>query len=156
MKIHIERVTETNQSKAVRLQVAVDQARFIESNADSFREMVVDTKYAWRCYLFSREAEAVGFMMIGAENQTERYMWLDRFMVDAAHQGVGIGSACLQAALNYIEEQYDVDEVVLSLHRDNTAAKRFYAKQGFQDSGLIDEWNGEEIWSYSLKENRPS
>ena len=156
MKIQIERVTEMNQHTAERLQVTADQKRFIESNAESLREMVVDSKYAWQCYIFSREGEAVGFMMVGAEHQTERYIWLDRFMVDKAYQGNGIGSACLQAALDYIKGQHDVDEVVLSLHHDNTAAKRFYTKQGFQDSGLIDQWNGEAIWSYSLTKNRPS
>lgn len=58
-------------------------------------------------------------------------------------------------AVEFIQTQYDVDDIILSLHQENEAAKRFYAKNGFVDSGLIDEWNGEAIWVYHTK-TRPS
>jgi diamine N-acetyltransferase len=94
-------------------------------------------------------------MMVGAENQSERYVWLDRFMIDQYEQGKGVGTKCLRMAVEFIQTQYDVDDIILSLHQENEAAKRFYAKNGFFDSGLIDEWNGEAIWVYHTK-NRPS
>lgn len=90
--------------------------------------------------------------MIGAENKAERYVWLDRFMIDLDEQGKGIGSTFLQLAIEWMQDRFDVDDIVLSLHATNEPAKRFYAKGGFVDSGLIDEANGEEIWVYHVKQ----
>ncbi|MCT4777687.1 MULTISPECIES: GNAT family N-acetyltransferase [Exiguobacterium] len=152
----IQLVDDTNREAVVALTVASDQARFIETNTESLREMETDLKYAWECYALCRDAHPVGFMMIGAENKEERYVWIDRFMIDVTEQGKGIGSTCLQLAIQWMQERFDVDDIVLSLHPTNEPAKRFYAKVGFVDSGLIDEWNGEEIWVYHVKQGQPS
>ncbi|WP_214891494.1 GNAT family N-acetyltransferase [Exiguobacterium sp. s142] len=114
--------------------------------------MDVDVKHAWACYALCRNNQPVGFMMIGAENKAERYVWLDRFMIDLDEQGKGIGSTFLQLAIEWMQDRFDVDDIVLSLHATNEPAKRFYAKGGFVDSGLIDEANGEEIWVYHVKQ----
>ncbi|WP_233004904.1 GNAT family N-acetyltransferase [Exiguobacterium aurantiacum] len=100
----IQLVDETNRDALVALTVASDQARFIETNAESLREMETDVKYAWQCYALCRDDHPVGFMMIGAENKVERYIWLDRFMIDVTEQGKGIGSRFLQLALVWIQE----------------------------------------------------
>ncbi|UTT43106.1 GNAT family N-acetyltransferase [Exiguobacterium aurantiacum] len=152
----IQLVDDTNREAVIALTVASDQARFIETNAESLREMEVDIKYAWQCYALCRDDRPIGFMMIGAENKEERYVWLDRFMIDVTEQGKGIGSTCLQLAIQWIRERFDVDDLILSLHPTNEPAKRFYAKGGFVDSGLIDEANGEEIWVYHVKQGQPS
>lgn len=152
----IQLVDDTNREEVVALTVASDQARFIETNAESLREMEVDVKYAWECYALCRDEHPIGFMMIGAENKAERYVWIDRFMIDLSEQGKGIGSRMLQLALVWIQDRYDVDDIILSLHPTNEPAKRFYEKGGFVDSGLIDEWNGEEIWVYHIKQGQPS
>lgn len=152
----IQLVDDTNREAVVALTVDSDQARFIETNAESLREMETDVKYAWQCYALCRDEHPVGFMMIGAENKVERYIWLDRFMIDVTEQGKGIGSTCLQLTIQWMKERFDVDDLILSLHPMNEPAKRFYAKGGFVDSGLIDEANGEEIWVYHVKQGQPS
>lgn len=152
----IQLVDATTQEAVIGLTVAMDQSRFIETNAESLHEMEVDVKYAWTCYALCLDERPVGFMMIGADNKVDRYVWLDRFMMDAREQGKGLGSRFLQLALVWIQERFDVDDIVLSLHPTNELAKRFYAKGGFEDSGLIDESNGEEIWVYHVKQGRPS
>jgi len=152
----IQLVDDANREAVVALTVASDQARFIETNAESLREMESDVKYAWQCYALCRDDDPVGFMMIGAENKVDRYVWLDRFMMDERFRGTGLGTQFLVLALDMIQRRYDVDDIVLSLHSTNEPAKRFYAKSGFVDSGLIDEWNGEEIWVYHVKQGQPS
>ena len=154
-EITIQPVDAVNREAVIALTVDEKQSRFIETNAESLREMIEDTKYNWQSFAFYEGERAVGFMMVGAENQSERYVWLDRFMIDQYEQGKGVGTKCLRMAVEFIQTQYDVDDIILSLHQENEAAKRFYAKNGFVDSGLIDESNGEAIWVYHTK-NRPS
>ena len=154
-EITIQPVDAVNREAVIALTVDEKQSRFIETNAESLREMIEDTKYNWQSFAFYEGERAVGFMMVGAENQSERYVWLDRFMIDQYEQGKGVGTKCLRMAVEFIQTQYDVDDIILSLHQENEAAKRFYAKNGFVDSGLIDEWNGEAIWVSHTK-NRPS
>ncbi|MBR3320616.1 MAG: GNAT family N-acetyltransferase [Exiguobacterium sp.] len=154
-EITIQPVDAVNREAVIALTVDEKQSRFIETNAESLREMIEDTKYNWQSFAFYEGERAVGFMMVGAENQSERYVWLDRFMIDQYEQGKGVGTKCLRMAVEFIQTLYDVDDIILSLHQENEAAKRFYAKNGFFDSGLIDEWNGEAIWVYHTK-NRPS
>lgn len=154
-EITIQPVDAVNREAVIALTVDEKQSRFIETNAESLREMIEDTKYNWQSFAFYEGERAVGFMMVGAENQSERYVWLDRFMIDQYEQGKGVGTKCLRMAVEFIQTQHDVDDIILSLHQENEAAKRFYAKNGFFDSGLIDEWNGEAIWVYHTK-NRPS
>ncbi|EPE62485.1 acetyltransferase family protein [Exiguobacterium sp. S17] len=151
----IQPIDETNLDAVVALTVAPGQARFIETNAESLREMDVDVKYAWTCYALCRDNQPVGFMMVGAENKAERYVWLDRFMIDVTEQGNGLGTRFLALALDMMQRRFDVDDLILSLHPTNEPAKRFYAKGGFEDSGLIDEANGEEIWVYHVKQGQP-
>lgn len=152
----IQIVDDTNRDAVVALRVASNQTQYIETNAESLREMDIDVKYAWTCYALCRDNQPVGFMMIGAENKKERYVWLDRFMMDRNEQGKGVGSTFLQLTIEWMQERFDVDDLILSLHPTNEPAKRFYAKGGFEDSGLIDESNGEEIWVYHVKQGQPS
>lgn len=152
----IQIIDDTNREAVIGLTVATEQSRFIETNAESLREMEVDVKYAWTCYALFLNERPVGFMMIGAENKVDRYVWLDRFMIDVHEQGQGLGSRFLQLALVWIQDRFDVDDIVLSLHPKNELAKHFYQRGGFVDSGRIDEWNGEEIWVYHVKQGQPS
>ena len=154
-EITIQPVDAVNREAVIAMTVDEKQSRFIETNAESLREMIEDTKYNWQSFAFYEGERPVGFMMVGAENQSERYVWLDRFMIDQNEQGKGVGTKCLRMAVEFIQTLYDVDDIILSLHQENEAAKRFYAKNGFVDSGLIDESNGEAIWVYHTK-NRPS
>ncbi len=154
-EITIQPVDAVNREAVIAMTVDEKQSRFIETNAESLREMIEDTKYNWQSFAFYEGERPVGFVMVGAENQSERYVWLDRFMIDQNEQGKGVGTKCLRMAVEFIQTLYDVDDIILSLHQENEAAKRFYAKNGFVDSGLIDESNGEAIWVYHTK-NRPS
>ena len=154
-EITIQPVDAVNREAVIAMTVDEKQSRFIETNAESLREMIEDTKYNWQSFAFYEGERPVGFMMVGAENQSERYVWLDRFMIGQNEQGKGVGTKCLRMAVEFIQTLYDVDDIILSLHQENEAAKRFYAKNGFVDSGLIDESNGEAIWVYHTK-NRPS
>ncbi|WP_251127610.1 GNAT family N-acetyltransferase [Exiguobacterium sp. s154] len=116
-EITIQPVDAVNREAVIALKVDEKQSRFIETNAESLREMIEDRKYNWQSFAFYEGERPIGFMMVGAENQSERYVWLDRFMIDQNEQGKGIGTKCLRMAVEFIQTQYDVDDIILSLHQ---------------------------------------
>ncbi|SER54637.1 hypothetical protein [Salipaludibacillus aurantiacus] len=75
-------VDSSNWREVAALRPDKSQEAFIESNETSLLESVFDTEHNWQCYGLFRKGTAVGFMMIGAESKTDRYIWLDRFMID--------------------------------------------------------------------------
>ncbi|WP_214891875.1 GNAT family N-acetyltransferase [Exiguobacterium sp. H66] len=146
----IEDINDANLAAVLGLKVAAAQRAYIETNAQSLQEAMNDHDHDWRCYALCENRQPVGFMMIGAENRTDKYIWLDRFMIGQQYQGQGLGTQFLKRAIGFIEDHFEVDEIVLSLHTENTYAKFFYVQAGFTDIKRIDETNGEEIWVYRL------
>jgi len=148
--LNIHHVNDSNWRQIVALNVAESQSEFIEKNEISLLESFYDMKHNWKCYGLFKGEVAVGFVMIGAENKEEGYIWLDRFMIDCRYQGRGLGSAFLKKIIDYIAGNYDVREIVLSVTKDNPEAKAFYIRNGFINTGLVDQEFDEEIFSLKL------
>ncbi|OAN15279.1 GNAT family N-acetyltransferase [Exiguobacterium undae] len=148
--LSIQPINAGNRQAVLALEVAPTQRDFIESNQQSLQEARQDLVHNWSCLALCEADRPIGFMMIGAANEQERYIWLDRFMVDRRFQGKGYGKLFLKQAIQYITKQYDVDEIVLSVHPKNRSACLFYEKNGFQNTQQIDEANGEVIFVYPL------
>ena len=148
--LKIQPVDSSNWRQIISLQVEDNQQRFIEKNEISLLEAVFDTKHDWTCYGLFENETPVGFVMIGAENKDDRYIWLDRFMIDAKFQGKGLGTTFLIRIIDFIANHYEVDEVVLSITKENAFAKAFYVRHGFNNTGLVDEEFDEEIFAYRL------
>lgn len=144
----IQKIQADNWRTFTSLKVAENQKHFIEPNEISMLESFYDTKHNWTCIGLYQLEQPVGFMMIGAENKKEQYLWLDRFMIDQHFQGSGLGKVLIQLAIDYIFTHYDVKEIVISIKPENYNAKRFYQKAGFKDTGLIDPEFDEDIFVY--------
>lgn len=148
--LRIQPVDSSNWRQIIALQVADNQQQFIERNEISLLESVYDTKHNWKCYGLFKSETAVGFVMIGAENKEDRYIWLDRFMIDTEFQGGGLGAAFLRLIIDFIADHHEVDEIVLSIIKENSSAKAFYEWNGFVNTGIVDEEFDEEIFAYKL------
>ncbi|PTL38014.1 GNAT family N-acetyltransferase [Alkalicoccus saliphilus] len=149
-KLTMHPVTAENWREITALTPKENQERFIENNAVSILESIYETEHEWRCFGLYQGKDAAGFIMIGAEDKEEGWIWLDRFMLDEKFQEKGLGSSFLKTAVEYIRRNYKVREIILSVTEENKAAKTFYEKHGFQNPGRIDPENGEEIFSLRL------
>ncbi|WP_404407017.1 GNAT family N-acetyltransferase [Jeotgalibacillus malaysiensis] len=147
-ELSIQKVSADNWRSLAGLTVAADQNPYIEPNEISMLESFYDTKHNWVCFGLFKQDQPLGFMMIGAENKEEQYIWLDRFMIDQGFQGSGLGKSFIQLAIEYIFAHYAVNEIVISIKPENVGAKRFYTQAGFEDSGLIDPKFDEDIFVY--------
>lgn len=61
------------------------------------------------------------------------------FVIDGRYHSIGIGSTALQQALEHLYAQYGVVTVIAECHKDNTRAISFFEKNGFENTGLMDE-----------------
>lgn len=151
MRYQLKPITQDNQREAANLSVAENQKSLIEENRDSLLEATYDRALQWTPIGLYVDHKMVGFAMIGAENQTERSIWFDRFMIDHRHQKQGYGHALFRAVLTYLKDHYrNVDTIYLSVHKENVKAFPFYESFGFVQLNEEDPQNGELIMQHTL------
>ncbi|MHC5269656.1 GNAT family N-acetyltransferase [Enterococcus sp. LJL98] len=148
MRYQLKPITKENWQKIAQLQVAPEQRHLIEDNRDSLLEAVYVKDLNWTPIGLYVDNHPVGFSMIGAENKTDRSIWLDRFMIAHQHQGQGYGHALFKTVLNYLLQHYPIETIYLSVHAENSQAFPFYESFGFIDLETIDPMNGEKIMAY--------
>jgi diamine N-acetyltransferase len=84
------------------------------------------------------DGEVVGFLMWGIDN-ADGSCWLGGIVVDAAHQGRGVGRAAVREAIRVLREQTGAASFALSYDPDNAVAKGLYTSLGFVETGEVDE-----------------
>ena len=104
MKIELVDLSDNNRNACFNLKVASDQAQYIASNEESWKEAKANDSVA-RPFLICCDGKPVGFTMFAFdedyEDPNDRY-WLWRFMIDEASQGKGYGTAALQGIIRFL------------------------------------------------------
>jgi diamine N-acetyltransferase len=133
-------VTRDNFEAVTDLELLPHQADYLASNSYSIAQASFYPHLKPRA-VYADET-LVGFMMYAVpradgEGEPGEYgIW--RFMVDAKHQGGGLGRRALGALLDEIRAHGDARRITISYMPDNTAAQRFYASFGFVERGIDD------------------
>lgn len=138
MRIEFKKVTEKNIDEILKLDVKKDQKTFIESVAECLKEAA--EKPCWRPVGIYDDDVLIGFAMycFWKEDKPNGHVWMDRFLIDAAFQGKGYGSAVFPLLLDRIKEEYRCNEIYLSVFKDNEKAINLYEKNGFRFNGEKD------------------
>jgi len=143
MHVTLRPVTRENFEAITDLELLPHQADYLASNSYSIAQASFYPHLKTRA-VYADET-LVGFMMYavpvegeqGESGEPGEYgIW--RFMVDAKHQGGGIGRRALVALLDEIRACGDARRITISYMPDNTAAQRFYASFGFVEQGIDD------------------
>lgn len=92
----------------------------------------------WRPLAVRSGGEVVGFVM-WAHDEAEGSHWLGGLVVDAAHQGRGLGRAAVRALLEHLASLDGYGEAALSYAPDNAAARTLYRSLGFVETGEEDD-----------------
>lgn len=93
-------------------------------------------------FLIRRGGEAVGFLMLRFpvwQEDPDVYCW--RVLIDASHQGEGLGRAACALAME-IFKKLGAKRVDLAVEETNEASMRLYASLGFRYTG---EHDGDEL-----------
>lgn len=89
------------------------------------------------------EDDLVGFAMYG---NFSGVCWINRIMLDKAHQEKGYGKKALQLILNKIKTRPNCQEIRTSFVHANALAEYFFGKMGFQritdglDGEIVMRW----------------
>lgn len=138
MTITINEVTNENVNDILKLGINTMQKSFIETTEQCLEE-AMECKYYKPVGLYS-DNSLVGFAMYGffPEEGENGRVWLDRFLIDARYQGLGLGSIMLKALIQRLTKEYNCNEIYLSVIEDNQAALHLYKKFNFTFNGELD------------------
>ena len=140
MKIELVDITEDNLKQCLALKVSGEQMQYIASNEDSWRTANRNKAVA-RPFAICCDGKIVGFTMFAFDEEYEdpddRY-WLWRFMIDAASQRKGCGTAALQSVIRYFKE-HGASHIRLSTKETNGPALSLYRKAGFRETGELND-----------------
>jgi len=131
--VRIVPVTDQNWRAVADVAPRGDQEAFVYPQAA--RYMVLAEHSPWTSVALVNEGTVVGHAMHGMEGDVG---WIGGFVIDAAHQGRGIGRAAAEALL----EQLGDVEVHCTVHPDNRLAARLWRSCGFEPGTEMD---GEEL-----------
>ncbi|WP_313892420.1 GNAT family N-acetyltransferase [Psychrobacillus sp.] len=138
MTISIHDVTQENVQEILNLRVGESQQSFIETTEQCLDE-AKECEFYKPVALYADDS-LVGFAMYGffPDEKENGRLWLDRFLIDSKHQGLGYGKTMLQAMLQKLDDEYTSQNIYLSIFEDNKAAIHLYEKFDFQFNGELD------------------
>ena len=145
--VTLREVTKDTVYAVCSLHVAENQREYVAENAFSIAQAHFEPK-AWFRAIYADETP-VGFLML-ADNADAPEYFLWRLMVDASYQGYGFGRRAIDLLVEYVRTRPAARELLVSYHPGAHSPRDFYLKQGFHDTGRIDE--GEVVLSLPLED----
>ena len=104
--------------------------------------------YRGCCYAVKYDNDYIGILLIGEaieedadpdEVKGKVFFRILGFVIDSRYQGKRIGSVALNLAIEDIYRQYGMVILLLECNQENTSTIRFYEKNGFENTGVINE-----------------
>jgi diamine N-acetyltransferase len=152
--VTLREITANTVLSVVRLAVAEHQQSFVAPNAVSLAQALF-SREAWYRAIYLGD-EPVGFVMLADESlrvpaPSEPQVGVWRFMVDARHQGKGIGRAAMLQVIEHVRGKGRFTKLELSFVPGQGSPESFYLSLGFQHTGRVDE--DEQVLELPLGEN---
>lgn len=154
MDIRLVPVTRDNWEQAMALKVKESQRGFTPAVAVSLAKIAIKPDGDQVTYLpfaIYDTSNIIGFIMHAYEKGTNNMYWINGFLIDEKHQGKGYGTAALAEMVRWITERFaECQEIRLTVHKDNHAARNLYLRFGFQLTGEV--FGGyEEVMAFTVK-----
>lgn len=134
--IELKKIGTENIKACLALQVGEDQRRWVRSAAESLALAYVHQEAAVPFAIYADE-RMVGFVML-RRNEAFRNVLLWQFLIDRRHQARGYGKAAIRSVIEWVRQNTDYREIVVSCYEDNTTAIKLYRSLGFRDLGEPD------------------
>ncbi len=121
-----------------RLTIAPGQERFVAAPTYYLAFCAYEDVWQPMSVHDAGSGEVVGFLMWGIDD-SDGSCWLGGVLVDAEHQGRGVGRAAIVEALRVLQPRVDSAGFALAYHPDNAVARSLYTSLGFVETGEVDE-----------------
>ena len=129
-------VDSTTWREVAALAVTPDQQRFVA--APTYYLCLCAYGEVWHPLAVRRGEEVVGFLMWGIDDEDDS-CWLGGILVDARHQGRGLGRAAVLAAVHLLAAEGASGGFALSYQPENTRARTLYTSLGFVETGEVSD-----------------
>ncbi len=108
-------------------------------------------------HFVAEEAEVLGFLLALREEGPLAGVHVHNLAVHPSHQGRGVGTALLQAAIGEARSR-GASTVRLEVRTGNDKARRFYEQRGFRVVQVLPHYyeDGENAWAMELPLVRPA
>jgi diamine N-acetyltransferase len=134
--VTLREITKDTVRDILDLEVAPEQNVFVANNAFSIAEAYFEPK-AWFRAIYAGDTP-VGFIMLFDDaEKPEYFLW--RLMLDRRHQGKGYGQQAIARLVDYVKTRPNASELLVSYHPGDGSPRDFYLKQGFQETGQVEE-----------------
>lgn len=138
--IRLERVTQDNFKQVIRLDIAEEQRRFLETPTILYAIAEVQFHPTYIPYVICDDATMVGFVIYGHLPEDHTRWWVPLLIIDHHWQGKGYGRTAMELVLNTVRTKAPYcREIALSYKSDNVVAERLYFSLGFEKTEEIDE-----------------
>ena len=145
-QLSITTVDSSNINLLLSLSLSLEQVNFVEPIFTCLQDAQNDHRYSPVALYF--KDDLCGFAMYGLfEENNEKRVWFDRFLIGIDHQGNGLGKRFAQLMMTFLMNTYQVDSLYLSVYDNNLVAIKLYQQLGFIFNGEIDV-NGEKVMVY--------
>lgn len=141
-QVSLREITAETVIPVVKLAVADNQKGFVAPNAVSLAQALFSEEAWYRAIYYGDEL--VGFVMLADESLRTPppqapavAVW--RFMIDARHQGKGIGRAALLRVIEHVRAKGAFEKLALSFVPGPGSPEAFYLSLGFRHTGRIDD-----------------
>lgn len=135
--VELKEIVIDNYEDVLKLKVAEYQENFVSSVVHSLAQAWVyrNTAYPFAIYA---DNTVVGFIMLGYYELKNQYtLW--KFMIDKQYQNRGYGKKALKLAIDWLVNNFNVNEVYTGVAFENKIAENLYYSLGFRKTGEFDE-----------------
>ena len=141
-KVTLREITADTVGAVIRLALADTQKGFVATNEVSLAQALFAPE-AWYRAIYC-EDEPVGFVMLSDESlrsppPAKPGIGVWRFMIDARHQGRGIGRAALLLIIEHVKAKGLFTSLELSYVPGPGCPEPFYRALGFRPTGRVDD-----------------
>ncbi len=137
MTITLREINKDNWETVAKLSVHDEQKHFVAPNWYSMLEVIfLDSKMVSRGIY--NDEELIGYAMIG-QHPDDDVIFINRFMVDKAHQGKGYGRAAMEIIIESLTQQYQPEYIDITFEPENMVARKLYESFGFVNTGELEE-----------------
>lgn len=138
--IRLERVVRDNWKEVIKLDIADEQRRFLET--PSVLHSVAEGQFhpTYTSHAVCDDETIVGFIAYGYLPEEPTKWWIPLIIIDHRYQGKGYGRGALTAVIQAVREQApDATEIGLSYNPTNAVAEGLYLSLGFEKTDEIDD-----------------
>ena len=131
--VELKKITRENIDEVLALKVSAEQDNFVEDTARSLAKAWVykNTAFPFAIYVHNT---IVGFIMLGYYELKNQYtVW--QFLIDERYQHKGYGKVALRLGIQFLIDEFNINEVYLGVKFENIVAKKLYSSYGFVETG---------------------